>query len=108
MFNPKLDLASINAYAKFGPISLIPSQVIELSLTIKNLIFYLLSPDLLRKIAPTQIFLLVFLKKIFISCSQIQFFNFFSISLQKCSEYAVVNRGATERGMNWNKCHSLL
>ena len=43
-----------------------------------------------------------------ISCSQIQFFNFLSISLQKCSECAVVNKGATERGMNWIKCHSLL
>ena len=24
------------------------------------------------------------------------------------SKLAVVSRGATERGMNWNKCHSLL
>ena len=36
-----------------------------------------------------------------ISCPQIQLFNFFCISLQKCSECAVVNTGATERGMNW-------
>ena len=45
----------------------------------------------------------------FISCSQteIQFFNFFCISLEKCWECAVVSRGAAERGMNWNKCHSL-
>ena len=51
--------------------------------------------------------LLVFLNKIFfISSSQIQTFNFFCISLQKCSECALVNyRGATERKRNWNKCH---
>ena len=30
------------------------------------------------------------------------------ISLQKCWECALTNRGATEREMNWNKCHSLL
>ena len=44
----------------------------------------------------------------FISCSQTQLFNSFCISLTKCSECAAVKRGLTEKGMNWNKCHSLL
>ena len=58
---------------------------------------------------PRQKKILVFLKKCCcFSCSQTQFFKFFCISLQNCWECAVVNRAATERGMNWNKCHSLL
>ena len=44
----------------------------------------------------------------FISSSQILFFSFFSIFLQKWWECALVNRGATGKKMNWNKCHSIL
>ena len=79
----------------------------EIRPTIKKILFSVTRPTQKNCPYPKK-FIGLPEKDFFISRSQIHFFNFFSISLQKCSECAVVNRGATEREMNWNKCHSLL
>ena len=71
-----------------------------LRLTITNFLFAVTRPT--QKNCPYPKFFIGLPEKdfFFISSSQIQFFNFFSISLQKCLECAVVNKGVTERGIN--------
>ena len=89
------------------PLSNRPCLIVDLMADHKKFLFAVTRP--IQKNCPNP--------KNIISLSKKDFFYFmFSDSVfpyllnfpSKMLRYAVVNRGATERGMNWNKCYSLL